>query len=75
MTEQTPEPQPGTNRLRRFAGGVGASLGCLMLLVGFVIAVAGVVAIFLDDPTFVIAGAALIVALAAYKVTRRNRRR
>lgn len=77
-TNETPSPapqQPPTqqSRLRRTVGGVGASLGCLALLVGILVAVAGVVAMFLDDPTFMIAAIALFVAVAAYQNTKRRK--
>lgn len=58
--------------MKRAAKIVGGGLGCLVFLVGLVIAVFGVLAIFFDDPTFWIAAVALIVAVGAYKVSKRG---
>lgn len=77
MSEQTnpvPEPTPAQESgLKRTVRTVGTGLGCLVLLVIAVIVFVGVLAIFLDEPTLWIAVVALLVAVAAYKASKRGR--
>jgi hypothetical protein len=70
---ETPEGADAHGRLRAAAGAVGTSLGCLALLLGMVIATAGVVAMVLDDPVFVIAAVALLAVLGGGAAAKRRR--
>ena len=69
-TPEDPTAKEGT--AKRAVKIVGGGLGCLAFLVGLVIALFGVLAIFLDDPIFWIAAVALVVAVGAYKVSKRG---
>ena len=70
VPEQPPAEKSG---LRRTASVVGGGLGCLAVLAGLAIVALIVLAYFSLNPTFWIAVVALIVAVNAYKASKRGR--
>lgn len=77
MSEQpssAPEDPPAKEgALKRAAKVVGGGLGCLGALVGLAIVVFILLAYFFSEPTLSIAVVALLVAVAAYKASKRVR--